>query len=112
MRKSHVIFDWDEGYKYYKVLQVTNEIVWITTRYGLIRFNKQDLTFYTFTTKEGLISNNINESYIDERGLFWLATDNGISRFDPKQGIYKLYADRRIKYRYSSDTSIYKSEQT
>lgn len=36
----------------------------------------------TFTTKDGLPSNLVYESILDNDGFLWVATDNGISRFD------------------------------
>lgn len=38
----------------------------------------------TFTTNEGLPSNHIYDIVEDNKGFLWLATDNGISRFDGK----------------------------
>ena len=41
----------------------------------------------SFTTKEGLPSNLIYETVLDNDGFLWVATDNGISRFDGKRFI-------------------------
>lgn len=38
----------------------------------------------TFTTNEGLPSNHIYDIVEDNKGFLWLATDNGVSRFDGK----------------------------
>ncbi|SFH94248.1 sensor histidine kinase [Halpernia frigidisoli] len=41
----------------------------------------------SFTTKDGLPSNLIYETLQDNSGFLWVATDNGISRFDGKRFI-------------------------
>lgn len=41
----------------------------------------------TFSTKDGLPSNLVYEVVQDDHGFLWLATDNGISRFDGKRFI-------------------------
>src|SRR3990172_1549124 len=42
----------------------------------------QFLSFRTYTTKDGLPSNQINCLYQDMRGFLWLGTNNGLSVFD------------------------------
>ncbi|MDN8902010.1 two-component regulator propeller domain-containing protein, partial [Staphylococcus aureus] len=37
-----------------------------------------------FTTNEGLPSNHIYDIVEDNKGFLWIATDNGVSRFDGK----------------------------
>ncbi len=39
----------------------------------------------TYTTKDGLPSNNIYLTRIDKKGFLWIATDNGLARFDGKR---------------------------
>ncbi len=39
----------------------------------------------TYTTKEGLSSNSVYRSVIDQRGFLWIATENGLSRFDGRK---------------------------
>ena len=41
----------------------------------------------TFTTNDGLPSNLVYETVLDNDGFLWVATDNGISRFDGKRFI-------------------------
>ena len=47
---------------------------------GLIVFNEEIEKYDFFTTKEGLLSNNMNAMYADSNYL-WIGTDRGISRF-------------------------------
>lgn len=38
--------------------------------------------YNVFSTKDGLCDNIVNEVTQDDRGIFWIATQNGLSRFD------------------------------
>jgi WD40 repeat protein len=42
-----------------------------------------------YTVKEGLPSNSVYRSAIDKRGFLWVATENGLARFDGKK--FKLF---------------------
>jgi ligand-binding sensor domain-containing protein/putative methionine-R-sulfoxide reductase with GAF domain len=42
----------------------------------------QPFQFKSFTTKDGLSSNNINTMAKDANGFLWVATNNGLNRFD------------------------------
>lgn len=53
--------------------------IFIGTYNGLITFNEETERYDYFTTKEGLLSNNINAIYADSNYL-WIASDRGISR--------------------------------
>ena len=39
----------------------------------------------TYTTKEGLSSNSVYRTAIDHRGFLWIATENGLARFDGRK---------------------------
>ena len=43
----------------------------------------------TYTTKDGLPSNSIYRSILDNHGFLWIATDNGLAKFDGKN--FKIY---------------------
>ncbi|HYC40447.1 MAG TPA: histidine kinase [Chitinophagaceae bacterium] len=38
-----------------------------------------------YTTREGLASNSVYRTVIDHRGFLWIATENGLARFDGKR---------------------------
>ena len=42
-----------------------------------------------YTTKDGLPSNSIYRSILDNQGFLWIATDNGLAKFDGKN--FKIY---------------------
>jgi signal transduction histidine kinase/ligand-binding sensor domain-containing protein len=47
-----------------------------------LRADAQELPFQTYTTRDGLPSNQINAIYQDSRGYLWVGTNNGLSVFD------------------------------
>jgi len=66
--------------------------LWIgTTTAGLNRMNEDGSTFTRFSRQEGLPSNTIYGILFDEKGILWLSTRFGISRFDPLTGHFRNY---------------------
>ncbi|WP_299255603.1 two-component regulator propeller domain-containing protein [uncultured Cytophaga sp.] len=58
--------------------------LWIGTNGGgLALFNRETETFQSFTTADGLSDNTVRSVIEDDLGLLWLATNNGITKFDP-----------------------------
>lgn len=51
-------------------------------------FSQSTQTIF-YTTQDGLPSNSIYKSILDNNGFLWIATDNGISKFDGKN--FKTY---------------------
>ena len=51
-------------------------------------FSQSTQTIF-YTTKDGLPSNSIYRSILDNHGFLWIATDNGVSKFDGKN--FKTY---------------------
>ncbi len=47
------------------------------------------LTFRHYTTKDGLASHRIDDLIQDRQGFLWIATENGLNRFDGE--VFKLY---------------------
>lgn len=58
---------------------------------GLKKLHLESKTFVTFTTADGLPSNNINAIEEDLQGNLWLATNKGITRFDTETLTFKNY---------------------
>ncbi|HET9057311.1 MAG TPA: histidine kinase [Chitinophagaceae bacterium] len=53
--------------------------------FSITKGNAQEKVFRYYTIKDGLPSNSIYRCLQDKRGFLWIATENGVSRFD---GIY------------------------
>jgi DNA-binding NtrC family response regulator/ligand-binding sensor domain-containing protein len=67
-------------------------ILWLGTwGGGLNKFDPVTETFENYTVKDGLPSDAIYGILEDEKGNFWLSTNNGLSRFNPRDGIFKNY---------------------
>ncbi|PLX03527.1 MAG: hypothetical protein C0594_10305 [Marinilabiliales bacterium] len=61
--------------------------LWIGRYYwGLYKYDGMDV--YTFTTYEGLMSTAINNLYVDNNNIVWLATEAGISKLEPVLDAY------------------------
>jgi ligand-binding sensor domain-containing protein/anti-sigma regulatory factor (Ser/Thr protein kinase) len=54
-----------------------------------VSFSQSTQTIF-YSTKDGLPSNSIYKSILDNHGFLWIATDNGVAKFDGKN--FKTYA--------------------
>lgn len=58
--------------------------LWLGTQgEGLVRFNKTDYSSRYYTTAQGLANNTIYAIERDKQGNLWLATNKGLSKFNP-----------------------------
>ncbi|MEO6540264.1 MAG: two-component regulator propeller domain-containing protein, partial [Ferruginibacter sp.] len=55
---------------------------------GAASFSQSTQTIF-YSTKDGLPSNSIYKAVLDNHGFLWIATDNGIAKFDGKN--FKVY---------------------
>lgn len=58
---------------------------------GLNRFDRETGFFTRITEKEGLPSNVVYGILEDDRGNLWLSTNNGLSKYDPRDREFKNY---------------------
>ncbi|WP_234735792.1 hybrid sensor histidine kinase/response regulator transcription factor [Tellurirhabdus bombi] len=66
--------------------------LWVGTRdNGLNRLEPGSRTFRRFSVQHGLPGNTIAGIREDGRGRIWISTENGLSRFDPKQGRFSNF---------------------
>ncbi len=93
-----------------------NEICWVATISGLFRVDFSNDSLSVFTEKDGLPANYIRAIEEDDHGRLWLATDGGLSRFDPPTATFKnfKYKDHfdirfysRVSYRASDGTLLF-----
>jgi YVTN family beta-propeller protein len=54
--------------------------VWVGMAVGLLRFDGESWT--TYTTEDGLVSNNVTALAVEPDGRLWVGTREGVSRFD------------------------------
>lgn len=75
-----------------------NEI-WIGTLGGIYKWEGQSITLYTNNplNPESLVDNNTQSAIIDRFGSLWIATINGLSRFDRRLKLFNLFREFRWK---------------
>ena len=70
--------------------------IWLGSNgYGLYcyNYNKEGKTFVkSFTTNNGLANNTVKGIVEDNQGMLWIATDNGLSIFNPKTETFSNYS--------------------
>jgi ligand-binding sensor domain-containing protein/serine phosphatase RsbU (regulator of sigma subunit) len=60
---------------------VNNKNIWLgTDKEGTVKFD--GTRFFNFTEKNGLINDRVYSLYVDSKGIVWIGTADGISRFD------------------------------
>lgn len=67
-----------------KVIAGKENTIWIGSRDGLNKVNKNDMTVKSYTEKDGLSGNNIKSLLIDNKGYLWVGTPDGLSILNPK----------------------------
>lgn len=68
-------------------------ILWLGTwGGGLNKFDREKGVLAYYTTREGLPNNEIYGMLEDEAGNFWISSNHGLSRFNPKTEIFKNYS--------------------
>ena len=73
-----------------------NGKIWLGSNgYGLYcyNYNKEGKTYVkSFTTNNGLANNTVKGIVEDNQGMLWIATDNGLSIFNPKTETFSNYS--------------------
>ncbi|MGH8399715.1 MAG: ligand-binding sensor domain-containing protein, partial [Gammaproteobacteria bacterium] len=65
--------------------------LWVGTASGLNLLNLKTGDVRRFSTKDGLPNDTIYAILHDRQGNLWLSTDDGLSRFDPHEMIFRNY---------------------
>jgi ligand-binding sensor domain-containing protein len=74
------------------LIQGDNNDLWLSLLGGgLAHFDKKTGTSKIYTTKDGLSNNTCNGLLKDSHGNIWVATDHGISRFNPKTEKFRIF---------------------
>lgn len=77
----------------YQVIEEKEDIFWLTSNKGLIRFDLVNKDFKTFTTDNGLINNQFNyrSGIKSKNGIIYFGGINGFVSFNPQQFIESDY---------------------
>ena len=86
--------------------------IWVgTDAQGVTRYDPRTHRFETYrhdpANPHSLSQNEIHRIYADQKGTVWVATDNGLDRFDPdlrQFKTYKLTSDSRLSQSYTGIT--------
>jgi signal transduction histidine kinase/ligand-binding sensor domain-containing protein len=81
----------------YTDLALDSGAVWVgTDAGGLLRFDRANPggQFTQYTEKDGLPGDRVSCIQADARGLLWVATNRGVSRFDPETKTFRNYDAR------------------
>lgn len=91
--KSKIIRDGETPIFAVSMAETNNETIWASTHtngiYGIVN----DSVFINYTTKNGLLSNEVDKIIGDER-LLWISTDKGIQLLDTEQGTFQILTKR------------------
>jgi ligand-binding sensor domain-containing protein len=74
------------------VFEDSKNRLWITTQGGgFCLFNKEDETFTTYNTTNGLPNDVVYQIQEDNEGYLWLSTNGGLVRYNPQGGSFRNY---------------------
>jgi len=68
-----------------------NNILWLTSEGGLIKFNPSNGKYNFFTAKEGLPEEDLYKIIEDDEGFLWINTPKGLLRYDKENKIFNYY---------------------
>ncbi len=74
-------------------LEDRNGNLWVASKgAGIHRFDRDTDQFIHVTEKNGLPNNNVYGLFEDETGSFWMSTDNGVARYDPREKLVRIFS--------------------
>lgn len=74
------------------IFAASDGTIWVGTKGGgLGWYNKEKDLFEAYTTEDGLPNDIINAIVEDDGGNIWVSTNNGLSRFSPKDKTFKNF---------------------
>lgn len=65
--------------------QVSDTLIWVGTRNGLMKYNPVSGVYRTYTTQDGLSSNVICGVQQEPMGNLWVSSHRGLTYFNPQQ---------------------------
>ncbi|MFW5758318.1 MAG: two-component regulator propeller domain-containing protein [Bacteroidota bacterium] len=70
-----------------------NNMLWIGTENGLIKYNSKEFKYYQFDPQDSLSlsDNSVRSLFYDSKHNLWVGTRNGLNRYLPAQDNFKHY---------------------
>jgi Histidine kinase/Y_Y_Y domain/Two component regulator propeller len=65
--------------------------IWLGTKNGLMKMDKQSFKYQLFTEKDGLPDNFVTDIVEEPTGNYWLVTGKGISYYDKQRNRYRAF---------------------
>lgn len=75
-----------------------DDYVWVATRNGLNRIDKQDYSIKKYSEDNGLLNNNIKVLMLDSKGYLWIGSPSGVNILDTKTEKIISLNDKFEKY--------------
>lgn len=98
--KSTVFFDRGVPVKYFKKLI----LILLLSAYPIQQTYSQSISFNHLSTANGLSNNSVNDIIQDRTGFIWLATDDGLNRYDGYE--FKVFIHDKENENSLSDNSL------
>lgn len=93
------------------IAEGNDNILWIGTSDGLVKFYKSNGTSIKYTDEDGLSNNTVYGVLIDDDGNPWASTNKGISKFDLKTNEFRnLSTAEGLQSNEFNDKSEYKTK--
>lgn len=70
------------------ILKEEDNILWLATGNGLLKFNIDTKEVVPYTVEDGLAGNHVEGILRDDHGNIWASTDGGISKFNPVENAF------------------------
>lgn len=86
-------------------ISIVRDGIWLASDVGVIKITPEGKKWYT--TKDGLLSNHINDLLIDSHGVLWIATQKGLNAFF---GDHFYAIDRNLGQKSSFVTKIIETD--
>ncbi|MCB0852733.1 MAG: hypothetical protein KDD63_10940, partial [Bacteroidetes bacterium] len=69
--------------------------LWLATEYGVSFWGQATKKFFSMASDEGLSSTGINGFYLENDSILWIASSQGLNRYNRKNGRIRTYLTKR-----------------
>lgn len=96
----------------YNIVEDKAKTLWLATSDGLFNMSRNGDTLNVYTIEEGLPCNSLSALQIDNDGVIWASSNNGLAKVDPASGtIVNFYSGDGLQGNEFCKGSSYKDEQ-